>query len=239
MIVSRSEKWAVCLIFFVNLPHLPPSSKDCSHLLPGPSGVSSSVDFHRRRLSTTLTPESLSYMLAMFLFKRTADVQNGPLVWFRMCWSVWGWKGLEDLERKSREGGQEFESKRNVKLSFAQCIILWSKKKLGPPVNSLHWTLFTLFIFLLDKLLHWCFGLLSCFLFFFPSFLSFLKTAMRVVLPPLFLLISSKVINVVYSAELVCIPLVWLCKAILSCVSAFVSYSFSFPSWVYEWMFFR
>lgn len=37
---------------------------------------------------------------------------------------------MEDLERKSREGGgQEFESRRNVKLtSLAQCIILWSKK---------------------------------------------------------------------------------------------------------------
>lgn len=33
-------------------------------------------------------------------------------------------------------GGQEFESRRNVKLmSLAQCIILWSKK-LGPSVKS-------------------------------------------------------------------------------------------------------
>lgn len=39
------------------------------------------------------------------------------------------------------------------------------------------------------------------------SSLSFLRTAMRVALPPLFLLISSKVINVVYSAALVCIPI--------------------------------
>lgn len=39
-----------------------------------------------RRVSTALTPESVSYMLAMFLFERTADVQNGPLFCFRMCW---------------------------------------------------------------------------------------------------------------------------------------------------------
>lgn len=74
-------------------------------------------------------------------------------LWFDFaCVGVCGdgrvWRG------RVEKGGQEFESKRNVKLSFAQCIILWSKKKLGPPVNSLHWTLFTLFIFLLDKLLH-------------------------------------------------------------------------------------
>lgn len=86
---------------------------------------------------------------------------------------------------------------------------------MGPSVNSLHRTLFTLFFFVLDKLIHRCYGLLSCFFVFSPS-PRFLKTVMRVALPPLFLLISSKVINVVYSAELVCIPLVWLCKAILS-----------------------
>lgn len=34
-----------------------------------------------------LTPESISYMLAMFVFERTADVQNGPLFCFRMCWT--------------------------------------------------------------------------------------------------------------------------------------------------------
>lgn len=48
-----------------------------------------------------------------------------------------------------------------------------------------------------------CLGLGFCFCF----FLSFLRTAVRVALPPLFLLISSKVINVVYSAALVCIPI--------------------------------
>lgn len=80
---------------------------------------------------------------------------------------------------------------------------------MGPSVNSLHWTLFTLFILHLDKLIHCCFWAAFCFCFFVFSFLlSFLKTVMRVALPPLFLLISSKVINVVYSAELVCIPLV-------------------------------
>lgn len=76
---------------------------------------------------------------------------------------------MEDLERKSKERGQEFESRRNVKLmSLAQCIISWSKRKLGPSVNSLHWTLFTLFFFPLDKLIHRCYGLLSCFFVFSP-----------------------------------------------------------------------
>lgn len=70
--------------------------------------------------------------------------------------------------RRGIEGkrGQEFERRRNVKLtSLAQCIILWSEKDWGP--------LLTVFIglylpsfFLLDKLIHRCFGLLSCFLFF-------------------------------------------------------------------------
>ncbi len=53
--------------------------------------------------------------------------------------------------------GQEFEGKRNVKLmSLAWCIILWSDK-LGPSVNSLHWTLFTLFLSLgqVNSLLLW------------------------------------------------------------------------------------
>lgn len=44
--------------------------------------------------------------------------------------------------------------------------------------------------------------------FFFPLLsLSFLRSVMRVALPPHVLLIGSKVINVVYSAALVCIPL--------------------------------
>lgn len=102
---------------------------------------------------------------------------------------------------------------------------------MGPSVNSLHWTLFTLFLSLgqVNSLLLWDAFLFIVFFFF--SFLSFLKTVMRVALPPLFLLISSKVINVLYSAELVWIPLVWLCKAILSC-SVSVH---SFPRWVI-WM---
>lgn len=58
------------------------------------------MDFHRRRVSTALTPESVSYMLAMFLFERTADVQNGPPILFLhvldgVCgeggvWRIWG-----------------------------------------------------------------------------------------------------------------------------------------------------
>lgn len=46
---------------------------------------------------------------------------------------MWGRLGVEALERKSEEGGQEFESRRNVKfMSLAQSIILWSKKNSGP-----------------------------------------------------------------------------------------------------------
>lgn len=62
---------------------------------------------------------SLLYTFAMFLFERTADVQKRPSVLFShvldgVC--VWGRQGQEDLERKSREWGQVFESRRNVKL---------------------------------------------------------------------------------------------------------------------------
>ena len=98
-----------------------------------------------------------------------------------------------------RMGHLERRADWNVELH--QCLILWFKK-IGTPPGNKHWTLFTLVIFLLDKLKHsW-----GCSFFFFPS-LSFLRSVMRVALPPLFLLIGSKVINVVYSAALVCIPL--------------------------------
>lgn len=71
---------------------------------------------------------------------------------------------------------------------------------------------------------------MGCFLFFFP-FLRFLKTVMRVALPPLFLLISSKVINVVYSAEWCAFPLFdcgkQFCHAACLCI-----FIFCFPTWV-------
>ena len=90
------------------------------------------MDFHRRQLSTTLTPESVSYMLAMFLFERTADVQIGPLILFaHVFWTECVGKVGSGGSGEEQQGkrGQEFESRRNVKLMrLAQCIILWSEK---------------------------------------------------------------------------------------------------------------
>lgn len=54
-------------------------------------------------MSTALTPESVSYMLAMFLFEKTADVQIFDFVFACVGRSVWGRLALEALERDSRE----------------------------------------------------------------------------------------------------------------------------------------
>lgn len=85
----------------------------------------------------------------------------------------------------------------------------WKKKR------SLYWSYSTLFVCL--ERVKCCNGLL----FFFSLFLRFLKTSMRVALPPLFLLISSKVINVVYSAELCAFPL-FVCGKRICCHTWFL-----------------
>lgn len=171
MIVSQSQEWAVCLIFFVNplSPAPTPVFWGCSHLQPGPSGVSSSVDFHHRRVSTTLTPESVSYMLAMVFVWEDCRCSEWPSILFLhvldgVCGEGRVWRG------RVVKGGQEFESRRNVKLmSLAQCIILWSKKNWGPLLtvfiglylpsfsfswqvdSSLLWAAFLFFVFLLPQ----------------------------------------------------------------------------------------
>lgn len=127
MIVSQSEEWAVCLIFFVT-----PTSVfcGCSNLHPGPSGVSSSVDFHRRRVPTTLTPESFVHASHVFVQEDCRCSERPSILFSHVLDGVCGGgRVMRSLWRKSREGGQVFKSRRNVKLmSLAHCIILWSKK---------------------------------------------------------------------------------------------------------------
>lgn len=84
------------------------------------------------------------------------------------------------------------------------------KMEKGGRLLTLHWTLFNRFFLYLGQvysLLLWP-AFIFCFL---PPFSKDRDAGGSA---PLVLLISSKVINVVYSAELVCIPLVSLCKAI-------------------------
>lgn len=60
------------------------------------------MDFHRRRMPATLTPESL-YTLAMFLFERTANVLKALHFVFPVCWmECVGWWGREDVEGEGR-----------------------------------------------------------------------------------------------------------------------------------------
>lgn len=55
-------------VSFSLLPLPPPlSSVGCSNLHPGPSGVPSSVDFHRRLVPTTFTPESFVHAYHVFV----------------------------------------------------------------------------------------------------------------------------------------------------------------------------
>lgn len=116
-------------------------------------------------------------------------------------------------QRKSRERGQEFESRRNVKLmSLAWCIILWSKK-MGPSVNSLRWFIYILFCYLgqVNSSLLWAAFLFLSFFFLpppSPTPPTFSKDSDASGFAPTLSINQFKVINVVYSAEPVCIPLV-------------------------------
>lgn len=64
-------------------PLTSPSAEDAHIFNQDPVDFPLQWIFHHRQLSTQLT----LYMLAMFLFERTADVQNGPLFCFSMCWT--------------------------------------------------------------------------------------------------------------------------------------------------------
>lgn len=102
-------------------------------------------------------------------------------------------------------------------MSLAHCLISWSKSY----SLSIHsWTWLTYLFFVLSKLIHCCYGLLS---FTPPPPLTFWRL-MWLALPPLLSINQFKSNKCGIFSRTVCIPLVWLWKVVfvMRCVCAFV-----------------